>query len=394
MTRADKLKYGQQITRKAWLDVFPKLKNRGITRYQYRILDRFGRLPAGSRRAMYLAKAARRLVGGYIYSIKLEINDYCNLNCRMCYVEKKKTDLTDARVFGLLDQIRGHGIRLEILGGEPLMRSNILDIIRYAKEKSQVPFVSLYTNGTEAGPAMAAGLREAGLDAILVTLVSHIEEVHDGFTGIPGSWKRTVDGIRELVRAGIATYSFTTVHRENSRHCREIYRFVKDELGAHSLFYQYIPQKADDPLLIPAAEWHELKKWVLLRENPDHAAFVRDFYMISGNACSGGNFVFTVKVDGSVQPCPFVDNMSLGSIYDETIWEIFRKRFRNDTLVDFKSTPAECYGCAYESVCGGGCKAGNDVHFGKYNCRDLRCMGPFEQVRAKNEFMADIPTFF
>ncbi|MEN8201958.1 MAG: radical SAM protein [Bacteroidota bacterium] len=388
------MNYGTQITRKAWLDVFVRAKNRIITRQQYRILARFGKMPFQSPRSMLVSRIARRLVGGYVYSIKLEVNDYCNLKCKMCYVEKSRTDLPDELIFGLLDQLRGQGVRLEILGGEPLMRKNILDIIRYAKEASGIPFLSLYTNGTAVNREMAEELREAGLDAVLVTLVSHRQMVHDAFTGIPGSWQQTVDGIQELVKADIATYSFTTVHAYNSEDCKDIYRYVKNELGAHSLFYQYIPQQKNDPLLIPPARWQQIKNWILLEENPAHASFVRDFYMISGNACSGGNFVFTVKVDGSVQPCPFIANMSLGNIRDATIWKIFRERFASRDLVSFKSIPQECRECAYSSICGGGCKAGNDKYLGDYNCKDLRCPGPYSKVRAKEEVMADIPTFF
>jgi len=388
------MNYGKQITKNAWLDLFARAKNRMIIRHQFRILEKFGNMPFQSRKAMWFSRITRRLVGGYIYSIKLEVNDYCNLKCKMCYVDKKNTDLPDKQVFRLLDQVSGEGIRLEILGGEPLMRENILEIIRYAKERAKVPFISLYTNGTGATREMAEGLRKAGLDAILVTLVSHRQEVHDEFTGIPGSWQQTVDGIQELVRAGIATYSFTTVHSKNSADCNDIYRYVKDKLGAHSLFYQYIPQQKNDPLMITPTEWHRIKKWILLEENPEHARFVRDFYMISGNACSGGNFVFTVKVDGSVQPCPFINNVPLGNIRHASIWKIFRDRFANSDLVKFKTTPQECRECAYDSICGGGCKAGNDLHFGEYNCKDLRCLGPYAKVRDHHEVMADIPTFF
>jgi radical SAM protein with 4Fe4S-binding SPASM domain len=241
---------------------------------------------------------------------------------------------------------------------------------------------------------MASNLKKAGLDAILVTLISHRENVHDEFTGIPGSWKKTTAGIRELVKAGIETYSFTTVHRYNHEHCRAIYRFVKQELKAHSLFYQYIPQQKKDPLLISAREWHQIKHWILLEENVAHAGFVRDFYTISGNACSGGNFVLTVKVDGSVQPCPFIHNIPLGNIKKDSIWSIYRKRFNMPELVEFKSTPKECLACAYKSICGGGCKAGNDVYSGTYSCKDLRCLGPFAEVQSKEKVMADLPTFF
>jgi radical SAM protein with 4Fe4S-binding SPASM domain len=343
---------------------------------------------------MLVSRAARKLIGGYIYSIKLEVNDYCNLRCKMCYVDKLKQDLSDKHIYKLLDSMKGQGIRLEILGGEPLMREDILDIIHYAKEKCRIPFISLYTNGTGANMEMASNLKKAGLDAILVTLISHRENVHDEFTGIPGSWKKTTAGIRELVKAGIETYSFTTVHRYNHEHCRAIYRFVKQELKAHSLFYQYIPQQKEDPLLISASDWHQIKHWILLEENVAHAGFVRDFYTISGNACSGGNFVLTVKVDGSVQPCPFIHNIPLGNIKKDSIWSIYRKRFSMPELVEFKSTPKECLACAYKSICGGGCKAGNDVYSGTYSCKDLRCLGPFAEVQSKEKVMADLPTFF
>ena len=142
--------------------------------------------------------------------------------------------------------------------------TDIFDIIGYAKEKSRIPFISLYTNGTVVDREMAEGLKKAGLDAILVTLVSQREDVHDEFTGMPGSWQKTVKGIRELVSAGIETYSFTTVHSHNIDDCREIFRFVRENLGAHSLFYQYIPQQANDPLMIPAAGWQVEQRAIAL----------------------------------------------------------------------------------------------------------------------------------
>lgn len=388
------MNYGPQITKNGWFDVLIRQKNRWITRHQYGILRRFSGKPFPSRSAMRYSRIARRLAGGYIYSIKLEVNDYCNLKCRMCYVEKRNTDLEDRYIFGLLDQIRNCGIRLEILGGEPLLRQNINEIIRYAKFNSGVPFISLYTNGTGINAEVAEGLCRSGLDAILLTLVSHRREVHDKFTGVSGSWEQTVNGIKALVAAGVDTYSFTAVHSDNCDDYQGIYQFVKKDLGAHSLFYQYIPQRKNDPLLIDPVKWDQIKRWVLLEKNAEHALFVRDFYMISGNACSGGNFVLTVKVDGSVQPCPFIDNLPLGNIKSENIWKIFRHRFRNEKLVDFKSLPEECGDCVYASICGGGCKAGNESCFGEYNHRDIRCLGPFSKLRDPEEVMADIPTFF
>ena len=181
----------------------------------------------------------------------------------------------------LLDQISSCGVRLEILGGEPLLRKDIVEIVDYAKRKASVPFVSLYTNGLAATTETSAALHEAGLDAAIVTLISHRKEVHDAFTGTPGSWEGTVEGIR--------------------------------------------------------------------------------------------NLVLTVKANGDVQPCPFISDLPIGNIYRSDIWDIYRNRYQGTALREFKKPPDECASCSYESVCSGGCKAGNNIMMDGYSHRDHRC---------------------
>jgi len=388
------ISYGNQINKKALLDVVLKIKNWIVSRIQYKILDHFGKLPDHSRYAQWFSTIARRLVGGYIYSIKLEVNDYCELDCKMCYINKGKQELPFSLIARLLDQIRSYRIRLEILGGEPLLRKDIADIIRYAKYKSKVPYVSLYTNGIHATTMLAGELKAAGLDAAIVTLISNQEQIHDSFTGHKGSWNKTIEGIANLKAAGLEVYTFTAVHLDNYQHYQDIYYYVKNDLKIHALFYQYIPQRPDDTLAIDARIWHEIKHWVLGEKNRPQQEFVTRFYMLTGNACSGGNFVLTVKVDGSVQPCPFMSDLSLGNIYQQDIWTIYKNRFRNQEFVKFKSVPAECKSCTYQSVCGGGCKVGNKVLGSDYRHRDLRCLGPYCDPIRKESVTDCVPTFF
>jgi len=389
-----KYNYGKQISRTVQSDRFIKTKNRIFAKYQYSVLKRFARLRHPSFTASLFSTTARKIVGAYLYSIKIEMNDYCNLNCKMCYVPDQKRELPKERIFDLFDQVKSKGVRIELLGGEPMMRPDISEIITYAKRKTGVPFVSLYTNGTQITETSAQSLKKAGLDAVLVTLISHKKEVHDNFTGVKGSWDKTISGIRNLLKAGIATYTFSSIHRENYNDYKDIYQFVKQTLKAHALFYQYIPQKKDDPLMIDPVEWHKIKHSILTEISPEHMGFVRDFYLLTGNACSGGNFVLTVKVDGSVQPCPFISDIPLGNIFNDTIWDIYKKRFRNTELKAFKSVPPECKECAYETICGGGCKAGNMLLEGTYECKDHRCLGPYSDAKEKELLMSDIPTFF
>ncbi len=386
--------YGRQILKKGTLDILCKQKNRIINRIQYKILHFFGLFPAHSRFARWFSRTARKIIGGYIYSLKVEVNTACTLKCKMCYVKGPDLDLPYEAVITLLNRIKGYKIRLEILGGEPLLRKDINDIIDYAKKRAQVPFISLYTNGLWASPQLSTSLKDAGLDAAIVSLISHKKDVHDEFCGLAGAWEKAIKGIQNLKKANLKVYTFTAIHALNYRDYQEIYHFAKNELKVSALFYQYIPQIKDDPLMIDPVEWRKIKHWIIYKKNREHGDFVRKFYMITGNVCSGGNFVLTVKADGSVQPCPFISDIPFGNILRQDIWTIFKKRFQNTALAEFKGVPAECRACSYESICGGGCKAGNRELYGRYDRKDHRCPGPYSEP-IKNEKVIDhVPTFF
>jgi radical SAM protein with 4Fe4S-binding SPASM domain len=382
--------YGPPILGRA-SDRFGRLKNRFITRFQRRLLDLFDALPDPL--ARLYARSARRFVGGYLYSLKVELNDCCTLSCRMCYVRKDGHELTLATMRRLIGRLRGMGVRLELLGGEPLLHPDVVEIVAAAK-KAGIPFVSLYTNGLAATPELSRRLHDAGLDAAIVSLISPRPEAHDEFTGRPGSWERTTAGIRSLVAAGVRTYTFTAIHRDNVADYEAVHRFAKDDLHAHALYYQYIPQRPDDPLRIEPVVWQRAKHWVLAERNPGHSEFVRKFFMLTGNACSGGNFVLTVKADGRVQPCPFISDLPLGSIHDRDIWSIYRNRYRGTDLFRLKSLPVECRPCSHRSVCAGGCRAGNKMIMGGYEARDTRCLGPWSEPIVKGRVLDRLPCFF
>ena len=384
--------YGPQIDQPGLLDFAPRTKSRMVARCQSRIIRTFGRLSPGSIPARFFARTARRVVGGFLYSLKVEINDRCTMNCRICYVRKGEKEIPLRTIRKLFYSIRSCGVRLEILGGEPLLHGDVTGIIRSAKHDARSPFVTLYTNATLATAGLSSELKAAGLDAAIVSLMSHREAVHDACTKQAGSWAAAVQGMHRLSEAGIKVYTFTPVLRHNVGDVPDIYEFVKSRLGASALFYQYIPGSKDDELNIGPEDWRRVKRWIM-NHNTGHWDFVRRFFMLTGNSCSGGNFVLTVKADGSVQPCPFVDDVPMGNILDDDIWSIYKRRFRNRHFQEFKSLPLECRACSHHSVCGGGCRA-SARWFGGYGRRDPKCMGAFSVPVTAAGIMDCIPTFF
>ena len=83
----------------------------------------------------------------------------------------------------------------------------------------------------------------------------------------------------------------------------------------------------------------------------------------------------------------------MGNIYRQDIWTIYRRRFRNAGLREFKALPAECRDCSLRSVCGGGCRAAARW-FGGYGRRDPKCLGPFADPVAAAGMLDCVPTFF
>jgi len=381
------------VLRPSFLDIFPRLKTRLGLRYQKAILSVIDRLPIPSIRSRVFRRVLRRLVGPVLWSVKIEVNNACDLFCRMCYAKKGEDLLPMAEIKRLIDDIGDVGTRLELLGGEPLLREDLPEIICYAKGEG-IPEVVLYTNGRYADQERARDLHEAGLDIAIVNLISSNEEEHDRFVGRNGAWGETISGIERLMKAGVGVYTFTAVHSANIERIKEIYTFVKESLGVHALFYQYIPQRKDDPLIPDRERWAEIKRWILCEMNEDHARFVRNFCTLAGSSCSGGEFVFTVKVDGEVTPCPFISDIVLGNIKRDSIWEIIRSRFTNVRFLEFRSLPEECEGCTYAKVCNGGCKAGNAVLFGRYDRKDDRCLGPWEDPLTEDAPCDRLPSFF
>lgn len=161
----------------------------------------------------------------------LEISDHCNEVCVHCYqVQGKKGEMTTEQVFSVLDDLADAGVLiLTISGGEATLRSDFLDIVRYARERKFL--IRLFTNGLRMDDRLARELAHLGVETVEISLYSHLAETHDFVTGVPGSFDKTVAGIRALVRYGVPVVVKTPVMSVNEHHI-EAYRAFVADLGA------------------------------------------------------------------------------------------------------------------------------------------------------------------
>ncbi len=106
--------------------------------------------------------------GRPVTHLRMSITQECNLRCAYCHHEGEEApgeQMSTETACEIVKTCSQYGIRkLKITGGEPLLRADIYEIIRSAKD---VGFeeVSLTTNGTLL-PGRAVMLKEAGLDRL------------------------------------------------------------------------------------------------------------------------------------------------------------------------------------------------------------------------------------
>jgi radical SAM protein with 4Fe4S-binding SPASM domain len=149
------------------------------------------------------AMSMRALELGLPLKAQLDLTYRCNERCVHCYLDHEDHgEMGTAEIKAVLDQLADAGtFFLTISGGEIFMRRDLFEILEHA---SALRFsVKLKTNAVMIRPARAARLAALGIESVDVSLYSHVAETHDAITKLPNSFRRTIDGIRSLRRAGI-----------------------------------------------------------------------------------------------------------------------------------------------------------------------------------------------
>jgi AdoMet-dependent heme synthase len=140
------------------------------------------------------------------YVISWNLTYRCNLACEHCYLDAggtpqvgtenfaDRSELGTEECFGVIDQIADFAPEcLTILtGGEPLLRRDILEIVRRAAERSL--WVVVGTNGVRISENVAARLAEAGARGLSLSLDALDPDRHDRFRMVRGAWQNTVQG--------------------------------------------------------------------------------------------------------------------------------------------------------------------------------------------------------
>lgn len=178
--------------------------------------------------------------------LRLSVIDKCNFRCNFCMPETpewlpNEKVLTFEEITRLVRIFATFGVdRVRITGGEPLVRKNIEELIKYLRSVAGIAHLGMTTNGFYLAEK-AKSLRDAGLYSVTVSLHSLRPSRFASVTQ-RDSYEKVVEGIRVARRSGFESIKINSViiRGYNDDEILDMATLAHDE-GLNVRFIEYMP---------------------------------------------------------------------------------------------------------------------------------------------------------
>lgn len=304
-----------------------------------------------------------------------EVTRACALACKHCRAVAQprphSDELTHEEALRLIDQLAElHPPMLVLTGGDPIMRPDILDLIRAAADKGLHVALSPAATARLLHADFHA-LKAAGVQSMSLSLDGAHEATHDAFRGIPHTYARTLRAAEMAKEAGMHLQINTTITKSTLGEFDDFVELMKKmQPGMWSVFL-LVPTGRAAMDEMPAAEqveaiWEKLSqvsrevtfgvktteghhyRRVALQEAREHggkparrAVPTRD-----------GKGIMFISHTGDIQPSGFLP-LTAGNVRTDDLGEIYRTHPLFLRLRDDNALQGKCGRCEYRTICGG-----------------------------------------
>ncbi|GAB4387074.1 heme d1 biosynthesis radical SAM protein NirJ [Albidovulum sp.] len=315
----------------------------------------------------------------------------CNLKCRHCYTVSADVDfpgeLTPGQARATLEDIGRFGVPALILsGGEPLLRQDLFELARRARQLVRV--LALSTNGTAVIGERADRVAEIGFDYVGIS-IDGIGAVNDRFRGVIGAYEQALAGVRSCKRRGIKVGLRFTLTEDNADQLPDLLRLCDDE-GVDKFYLSHLvyagrgnknrgedadharTRRAMDLLIARAEASHRgaapleivtgnndadavyFLNWAAARFPPDRVAHMRAHLEAWGGNSSGLG-VANIDTQGDVHPDTYWSEYTIGSVKRTPFSELWTGA--DPMLAELRRRPrplkGRCGLCRHQAICGG-----------------------------------------
>ena len=312
--------------------------------------------------------------------IAFELTDACNLKCRYCYNIWKipgaehtsfnsydKAKQTLQRAFEQAD-IKN----VTFTGGEPFMAKRMLELALFCRMEGKT--VTMISNGTLGKEEQYKHLLKMGIRLFEFPIHSADPAVHDYITCLKGSWAKSQESIRTVMKLGGYVVPVIVVTAMNVEYIGETLDFIHS-LGLRRIMmnrYNIGGAGVEHPEKVSATPT-QLRKAFAIAERKS----VELGLSITSNVCSPICLLnpqeyphigfghcsdsvlrkpITIDINGNVRVCNHSPIVA-GNIYEQTLVEILY----SDYVESWRDiVPDACVDCQWWKKCRGGCRAASE----------------------------------
>lgn len=282
--------------------------------------------------------------------LMLEITSKCDFKCKHCYCNSnnhKYRNLKLKEINALIREFREEGGKsVTLTGGEPKLHPEfwgIMELLNQNKIES-----SIFTNGFHWNLEDIQRIKNLNLKTLQVS-VDGIYDTHDNFRGVNGSYQKAIETLKIAKDNSLNTVMMITIHQNNIHEIPELLEIAKKIKVDSVNLNTYMPQGRAKRL--PTPNLDDLKS---IYENIE----INVCPSSSTTSCGIGFKKIAILSNGDIVPCEVLNNLVVGNINKDNIFEVFRKssimeEIRNSTVENIE----QCRTCSVKNVCKGGCKA-------------------------------------
>jgi MoaA/NifB/PqqE/SkfB family radical SAM enzyme len=287
-------------------------------------------------------------------SVDLKLGYSCNDACIHCVVaeyqrllarERRPSDRSTAECMDLLWRYRASGCDNVILtGGEPSMRADFVQLLRFAWELGYR--ITVQTNGRAFSRASIASQLDFGRDEIQFVIALHGPDAatHDAVTRRPGSYAQTARGIRALLAGGYSVMGKVVMSALNIGYLNRILdRFLSFGVCRGNIAFPHGSglRRSEYPSVVPAYEEaaRHVRECIQYQRSLGRKV-VFDFEMMP--LCFlDGHEEYNCELDQLGAPKTLIDQYA----GPECDWSLLRPKL--------KTKLPQCAQCRYEAYCEG-----------------------------------------
>lgn len=351
-------------------------------------------------------------------SLYFYLTEGCNLKCRHCWIAPKYlapgkvAQGLDVKLFqSIINQAKLLGLgSVKFTGGEPLMHPAIFELLEVVCNEELD--LNVETNGILCTSELAEALKGASKNTFVsVSLDGADADTHEWVRGVTGSFEAALDGIRNLVHAGLKPQVIMTIMQRNKNQMEAMVRLA-EQIGAGSVKFNLVQPTERGVAMheametLPIEELVELGNWVEhtlsastnIRLVYSHPLAFRPLGKMFGDKGDGWGLcgilgILGVLADGSYAWCGIgesVPELVFGHAAIKRLEKVWLETNVLENLREGFATKLEgvCAECLLKGICLGTCVAQNyyrskSLWSANWYCEGARKAGLFPETRLK-----------